>query len=38
LNVLGGNDIRQLEMHTAKPVVFETNFLEAEIAIEKLKR
>jgi hypothetical protein len=37
LNVHDINDIRQAEVHTAKPLVPEPSFLEIEIAIEKLE-
>jgi len=32
-----GCDVRQVEMHTAKPLVPEPRWVEVEIAIEKLK-
>jgi hypothetical protein len=38
LNVPGINDVRQMEMHTVKPLVPEPSSFGAEIAIEKLKR
>jgi hypothetical protein len=37
LNVHGVNDVRQTEIHTAKPLVPEPSSSEADIAIEKLK-
>jgi hypothetical protein len=38
LNVHGVNDVRQTELHTAEPVVYEPSVFEVEMAIEKLKR
>jgi len=38
LNVLGVNDVRQTEIHTAGPLVPELSASEFEMAIEKLKR
>jgi len=38
LNVHGVDDIRQTEIHTAKPLVPEPGSFEVELAIEKLKR
>jgi hypothetical protein len=38
LNVHGVNDVRQAEMHTAKPSVPELSSFKVEINIEKLKR
>jgi len=38
LNVSGVNDIRQTEIHTAKPIASEPSVSEAELAIEKLRR
>ena len=38
LNVLGVNDVRQTEIHTAEPLVPELSASEFEMAIEKLKR
>ena len=38
LNVLEDNDVRQVEIHTAEPVVLEPSAFEIEMAIEKLKR
>jgi len=35
--VHGVNDVRQTEMHTAKPLVPEPSAFEFELAIEKLK-
>jgi hypothetical protein len=37
LNVHWVNDVRQTEIHTAKPLVPEPSALEFELAIEKLK-
>jgi len=37
LNVHGVSDVRQAEIHTAKPLVPEPSALEVELAIEKLK-
>jgi len=37
LNVHGVNDIRQIEIHTAEPLVPELSAFEVEVAIEKLK-
>jgi hypothetical protein len=36
LNVHVVNDVRQIEMHTAKPLVLEPSFFDAEIATDKL--
>jgi hypothetical protein len=36
--VHGVKDVRQTDMHTAEPLVSDTNPFEVEIAIEKLKR
>jgi hypothetical protein len=38
LNVNGVNDIRQTEIHTAKPLVPEPSTFDVEMVIEKLKR
>jgi len=38
LNVYGVHDVRQTEIHTAEPLVFELSASEVEMAIEKLKR
>jgi hypothetical protein len=38
LNVHGVSDVRQVEIHTAEPLVPEPSAFEIEIAIEKLKR
>jgi len=38
LNVHATNDVRQTEMHTAEPLIFEPSPFEVEIAIEELKR
>jgi hypothetical protein len=38
LNVHGGKNIRQIEIHTAEPQVTEPSAFEVEMAIEKLKR
>ena len=38
LNVHGVNDIRQIEIQTAEPLVPKPSAFEAEMAIEKLKR
>jgi hypothetical protein len=38
LNVLGVNDVRQRETHTAEPLVLESSVSELEMATEKLKR
>jgi hypothetical protein len=38
LNVQGGKDVRQTEIHTAEPLVPEPSASEVEMAIEKLKR
>jgi hypothetical protein len=38
LNVLGLHDVRQMDVHTAEPLVPEPSLLEVEIAIGKLKR
>jgi hypothetical protein len=38
LNVLGVNDVRQTEIHTAEPLVLEPSSFEVEIAIGNLKR
>jgi hypothetical protein len=37
LNVHGVSDVRQVEIHTAEPLVPEPSALEVELAIEKLK-
>jgi hypothetical protein len=37
LKLLGLNDIRQTEIHTVEPFVFETNSFEVEVAVEKLR-
>jgi hypothetical protein len=37
LNIHGVNDVRQIEVHTAEPLVPEPSAFEVEIAIEKLK-
>jgi hypothetical protein len=38
LNVHGVNDVRQIEMHTAEPLVPEPISSEVEIVIKKLER
>jgi hypothetical protein len=38
LNVHNNSDVRQIEVHTAEPLVPGTSHLEVEIAIEKLKK
>jgi hypothetical protein len=38
LNVLNVSDVRQIEVHTAEPLVPGTSRLEVEIAIAKLKK
>ena len=38
MNVLGDNDVRHTEIHTAEPLVPEQSTLEVEMATEKLKR
>jgi len=37
-NVHGVSDLRQTEIHTAKPLVIQSSAFEFEMAIEKLKR
>jgi hypothetical protein len=37
LNIQEVNDVRQTELHTAEPLVSESNAFEVELAIEKLK-
>jgi hypothetical protein len=37
LNVNGVSDVRQVEIHTAEPLVPEPSVLEVELASEKLK-
>ena len=37
LDILGFNDVRQTEIHTAEPLVFEPSAFEFELAIEKQK-
>jgi hypothetical protein len=37
LNIHGVHDVRQMDMHTAEPLVPEPSLVEVEIAIEKLK-
>jgi hypothetical protein len=37
LNVHGVHDVRQMDMHMAKPLVPEPRFVEVEIAVGKLK-
>jgi hypothetical protein len=37
LNVLGVNDVRQIEIHTGEPIVHGSSCLEVENAIAKLK-
>ena len=37
LNVHGFNDVRQVEIHTAEPLVPEPNAFDVELAIEKIK-
>jgi len=37
LNVHGFNDVRQTEIHTAKPLVLEPGAFEFEMAAEKVK-
>jgi hypothetical protein len=37
LNIHGVSEVRQAEIHTAKPLMPEPNALEVELAIEKLK-
>jgi hypothetical protein len=36
LNVLGVRDVRQMDIHTAEPIVPEPSLVEVEIAVEKL--
>jgi hypothetical protein len=38
LNVHGVSDIRQIEIHTAEPLVPDSNPFEVEISIENLKK
>jgi hypothetical protein len=38
LNVLGVHDVRQMDIHTAEPLVPEPSLVEVKIAIGKLKR
>jgi hypothetical protein len=38
LNVYRASDVRQIEIHTAEPLVPDPSPFEVEIAIEKLKR
>jgi hypothetical protein len=38
LNVLNVSDVRQIEVHTAEPLVPGSNCLEVEIAIAKIKK
>jgi hypothetical protein len=38
LNVYGVNDVRQIEIHTAEPLVPDTSACEVEMVLEKLKR
>jgi len=38
LNVLGVNEVRQTEIHTAEPLVLEPSASEFKVAIEKIKR
>jgi hypothetical protein len=38
LNILGVNDVRQREIHTANLLVLEPSAFDIEMAIEKLKR
>ena len=38
LNVHGFNDVGQIEIHTAEPLVPEPSAFEVEMAIEKLKK
>jgi len=37
LNIHGVSDVRQTEMHTAEPLVYEPSAFEVEMAVEKLK-
>jgi len=37
LNLHGVNDVRQIETHTAEPLVPETSAFDIELAIERLK-
>jgi hypothetical protein len=37
LNVHGFNDVRQVEINTAEPLVLEPSLFEVELAIEKIK-
>jgi len=37
LNIHGGNDVRQTEIHTTEPLVPEPSAFEVELAIQKLK-
>jgi len=37
LNVNGFNDVRQIEIHTAEPLVHESSAFEVEMTTEKLK-
>jgi hypothetical protein len=37
LNVHGGHDVRQMDIHTAEPLVPEPSLVEVEIVIGKLK-
>jgi hypothetical protein len=36
LNVLGAHDVRQMDIHTAEPLVPEPSLVEVEIAVGKL--
>jgi hypothetical protein len=38
LNVHNVSDVRQIEMHTAEPLVYGPSHIEDEIAIEKLRK
>jgi len=38
LNVHGVNDVRQTEIHTAQPLMFQPIALDVDMATEKLKR
>jgi hypothetical protein len=38
LKVHGVSDVRQIELHTAEPLVPEPNYFKTEMAVEKSKR
>jgi hypothetical protein len=38
LNVHNANDVRQMDIHTAEPLVLGPSYLEVDIAIAKLKK